>query len=416
MINLMKRGLAAIALVLCTAPAAAVAPFDGMVDAGNAKLHVLQMGEGPYTVVFESGFGSDMSAWRKVAPALAKQAAVLVYSRAGTGQSTPHATGTGLEQSVADFESMLAAVKASGPFILVGHSYGSFLIRSYAARHPDQVAGLVFVDPADEGIEAVLARIDAKRVAADSNALQSMTPPQFRDELLVLQQIMRKGALPAMAALPDVPAVVLTSVRADPKAEFFIETPPAVRIKRERHQAFFAQFSAGAHVVTANSGHAIQLQEPELVIGAIEQVLDSAKRNARRLAQAQAQQTLMAELEKAAGLLGRGAAADAQALVGRAIAASGFMETQVNALGFDVLVKGKQSAMAGLILKHNAGAYPLSHNAADSFGEVLMAQGRALEARAQFERALVLGRQGGASERALAGYQSNLSKAETALR
>jgi pimeloyl-ACP methyl ester carboxylesterase len=413
MITFMKRAFTTIALVLAAAPAVFAAQSDAMVDIGASKLHVVQMGEGPYTVVFEAGFGSDMSAWRKVAPEIAKKAAVLVYSRGGLGQSPARQYGVPLEQSAAEFEQMLAAVKAKGPFILVGHSYGAFLIRSFAARHPEQVAGMVFVDPADEGIENVLKRIDEQRVAIDRRTLLLMTQPAMQDDLRLVQQIMVKGSLPAMPALPDVPAVVLTSVRADPKADFFIETPEAVKIKRERHQAFFSQFSGGAHVVTANSGHAIQLQEPELVIAAVEQVLGGAQRNAQRLAQQQAKQVLMGELEKVSAQLAAGQTGAAESLLASALRASGMGEGQVNTLGFDVLNKGKQAPLAALILRHNAQTFTQSHNAADSYGEALLALGRVQDARAQFERALVLGRSAKASERALAGYQANLAKTST---
>lgn len=414
MIDVMKRGLAALALVL--APAAMAAPFDGMVDVGTGKLHALQLGDGPVTVVFEAGFGSDMSAWRKVAPEIAKKTAVLVYSRAGSGQSPARPRGMTLADSGADFERLLAALKVKGPLILVGHSYGAFLIRSYAAHHPQQVAGMVFVDPADEGIENVLKRIDDKRVANDRRALLTMTPPAFQDELRLVQQIMEQGSLPPMPALPDVPAVVLTSVRSDPNAEFFIETPQAVKIKRERHQAFFAQFSGGAHVVTANSGHAIGLQEPELVTAAIEQVREAASRNAQRAAQQKAKQTLMADLEKVAASLAAGKEQEADALLGAAVAASQFGEAQINTLGFDVLTRAKQVPLAALILRHNANQYAQSHNAADSYGEALMAQGRPAAARDQFARALALGKEAKASERALAAYQDNVNKAQAAIR
>jgi pimeloyl-ACP methyl ester carboxylesterase len=414
MIDVMKRGLAALALVL--APAAMAAPFDGMVDVGTGKLHALQLGDGPVTVVFEAGFGSDMSAWRKVAPEIAKKTAVLVYSRAGSGQSPARPRGMTLADSGADFERLLAALKVKGPLILVGHSYGAFLIRSYAAHHPQQVAGMVFVDPADEGIENVLKRIDDKRVANDRRALLTMTPPAFQDELRLVQQIMEQGSLPPMPALPDVPAVVLTSVRSDPNAEFFLETPQAVKIKRERHQAFFAQFSGGAHVVTANSGHAIGLQEPELVTAAIEQVREAASRNAQRAAQQKAKQTLMADLEKVAASLAAGKEQEADALLGAAVAASQFGEAQINTLGFDVLTRAKQVPLAALILRHNAKQYAQSYNAADSYGEALMAQGRPAAARDQFARALALGKEAKASERALAAYQDNVNKAQAAIR
>jgi pimeloyl-ACP methyl ester carboxylesterase len=263
---------------------AVAADFDGMVSVGPNQLQVLQAGEGPYTVVFEAGFASDLSVWRKVVPEIAKKAAVLSYSRAGYGKSPARAQPLTLEQSVAELEEVLCQRKVDGPLILVGHSYGGFLIRYFAATHPQRVVGLVFVDPADEGLETVLRGIDPVRVQQDQQMLVSAIPPKWQGELQMIQKLLDAGKLPAMAALPDVPAVLITSVRARAGSEFYQETPDIIKIKRKRHAAFVSQFSNGAHVFTSNSGHGIQMQEPELVVAAIGQVLTSTTQNAARAA------------------------------------------------------------------------------------------------------------------------------------
>jgi pimeloyl-ACP methyl ester carboxylesterase len=284
MITTLKWKLAAL---LCSATllgSATAADFDGMVAVGKEQLHAVQSGEGAYTVVFESGFGSDLTVWRKVAPQIAKKAQVLTYSRAGAGKSPARAQALTLEQSGTELAQLLAQRNLKPPYILVGHSYGGFLIRAFAAHHPEQVAGLVFVDPADEGLENVLRGIDPERVAKDQRDMLASMPPQWQGDLKQVQRILDAGALPAMPALPDVPAVLLTSVRSRGGSDFFLETPEVIKIKRARHAAFMSQFSTGAHVFTPNSGHNIHMQEPDLVIGAIEQVMQAAAQKAARAA------------------------------------------------------------------------------------------------------------------------------------
>jgi pimeloyl-ACP methyl ester carboxylesterase len=394
--------------LLCAAAcmvSAAAADFDGMVSVGKEQLHVVQAGEGAYTVVFEAGFASDLTVWRKVAPEVAKKAGVLVYSRAGYGKSPVRAQPPSMEQSVAELAEVLKQRKVEGPLILVGHSYGGFLIRYFAAAHAQQVAGMVFVDPADEGLENIISRIDAARLQQDQRMLNDSIPAKWRGELQTIQKILDAGKLPAMAPLPDVPAVLLTSVRARAGSDFFQETPEIVKIKRERHSAFLSQFSSGAHIFTPNSGHSIQTQEPELVIGAIGQVLALATQNAARLAKANAKQALMAELVPGA----------AAGRVAAALKASQFSEAEINTLGFDLMNKAQQQALAELVLAYNSQAFAQSDNAADSYGEALLAGRRAAEAKRQFERALALGQANGAREQAMAGYRQHLSQAEQAL-
>lgn len=413
--KLLKRRIGAwiVGLAALASYSVAVAQSaDRMLKVEGGQLHVVQAGSGPFTVVFEAGFASDMSVWRKVMPEAAKQARVLAYSRAATGQSPARALPLGLEQSASEFEQMLAAAGAKPPFILVGHSYGAFLIRHFAARHPDQVAGLVFVDPADEGLETALKRVDPARVRQDQLALAASMPAKWQGDLEVVQKILDAGQLPAMPALPDVPAMLLSSVRARAQSDFFQETPVAVRIKRERHQAFFSQFSNGAHIVTPNSGHHIQLMEPQLVNAAIAQTLVSASQLSERRARQAARQSLMQVLEKELAQLAGNDRVPAQERVLAAVRAGNFSEAELNGIGFDVLTKGKQPDLAGLLFKYNTEAFVQSDNAADSYGEALLAARRPQEARQQFQRALDLGKANGASERALATYRDNLGKAQ----
>lgn len=398
-----------------TTPAVA-ADFDGMVSVGGHPLHVAQAGAGSYTVVFEAGFASDLSVWRKVAPEVAKNAAVLVYSRAGYGKSPARPQPLGLEQSVAELADVLRQRKVEGPLILVGHSYGGFLIRYFAATHPQRVAGLVLVDPADEGLESILKHIDPARLQQDQRMLAASIPAKWQGELQTIQALLDAGQLPAMPALPDVPAVLLTSVQARAGSDFFQETPAVIKIKRERHAAFLSQFSSGAHVFTPNSGHGIQMQEPDLVIAAIGQVMTLATQGAARAAKAQAKKKLMGELEHSAAMLGKQQNDAAMDRTAAALRDSALSEAEINALGFDLLTKAKQTALATLVLAYNVQAYAQSDNAADSYGEALLAGARPAEAQRQFTRALALGQANGAREQAMAGYRQHLSQAEQALK
>ncbi|MYN45599.1 alpha/beta fold hydrolase [Pseudoduganella sp. FT93W] len=401
-------------VLFCAGYCASATDFDGLVDLEQQKLHVVQAGHGPITVVFEAGFASDLSVWRRVAPEVAKKAQVFLYSRAGMGKSPAPAQVHTFDQDTLELEKLLEQSQAKPPYILVGHSYGSFLIRAFASRHPGLIAGMVFVDPADEGMESALKQINAARVLQDRQALLAAIPAKWHGDLEMIQQLLDAGKLPITAPLPDVPTYVLTSVRAREGSDFFQETPVAVQLKRSRHQAFFAQFSNGAHLVTSNSGHTIQLQEPELVVHAVEQVLTSANNNMKRMAYERTRKAILGEFDKAQSLLDQNKADMATNIVSSAIRDSQFNEADVNNLGFELLTKRKQVALAGLVLQYNSRAYPQSHNAADSYGEALYALKRYRESKLEFQRALALGTQAAASERALAGYRENLGKAEKA--
>jgi pimeloyl-ACP methyl ester carboxylesterase len=237
-----------------------------------------QQGSGRYTVIFESGFGTDMNTWRKVAPDVAKSANTVTYSRAGHGASDARPEPRTILQSSLELDQLVASAKLHPPFILVGHSYGGLLARAFAVRHPDQVAGMVLVDPTDEGFNPALRRLDARRAEEDDRQFAAMVPARFQPELKLLQPVLDGGKLPAPldGRLPDVPVVVLTSVRQAEKPMFFLESVEAVAIKRDLHAGFLRQFSDGSQVLTLKSGHHIQLEEPELVIAAVNRVIAAA--------------------------------------------------------------------------------------------------------------------------------------------
>lgn len=280
-LRLSVRGmLAAIAMmslpVQAQAPAAGIEATQVAVGDKPYQVQAAIAGSGKYTVIFESGFGSDLRAWRKVAPQVAATARVLTYSRAGHGASDARPEPRTIAQNTAELEQLIAAARLAPPFILVGHSYGALLARSFAARHPGQVAGMVLVDPSDERFSPALRKLDAARTAEDDSKFASIVPPKFKAELALLQPVLDSGVLPLAGKVPDVPVVVLTSVQQAGKAEFFLETQEAVAIKRDLHADFARQFTNGWQVVTAKSGHGIQMEEPELVIDAVKKVIDAA--------------------------------------------------------------------------------------------------------------------------------------------
>ena len=267
---------AAIALSALGVHAQTPAPAPAMIAVDGHQVQASIIGSGRYTVIFESGFGTDLRAWRKVAPELAGSARVLSYSRAGHGASAARSEPRTLLQSSLELDQLIAAAGLRPPFILVGHSYGALLMRAFAARHPQAVAGMVLIDPSDERFAPALRQLDAARVDADDVKFDSIVPPKFKPELGLLKPVLDSGVFPVAGKLPDVPVVVLTSMQPVDKAEFFLETPAAREVLRGLHASFAQQFRSGSQVVTINSGHSIQLEEPALVVQAINKVIAEA--------------------------------------------------------------------------------------------------------------------------------------------
>jgi pimeloyl-ACP methyl ester carboxylesterase len=124
--------------------------FGELVDVDGRQVHVRRMGApaaGP-TVVFESGLSSPLEMWSHVQTAVAESAPTISYDRAGIGRSEAGELPRTAERISGEFERLLDVLDVRGPLVLVGHSYGGMLLRAFAQRHPDRVAGVVLVDSA----------------------------------------------------------------------------------------------------------------------------------------------------------------------------------------------------------------------------------------------------------------------------
>jgi pimeloyl-ACP methyl ester carboxylesterase len=121
-------------------------PLGKMVETGGPRLHLHVSGAGNPTVILEAGIAATSVSWQLVQPPVAAFTRVMSYDRAGLGWSDLGPQRT-LREIVDELRRALAAGAWLGPYVLVGHSFGGLVVRAYAAWHPEEVAGLVLVDP-----------------------------------------------------------------------------------------------------------------------------------------------------------------------------------------------------------------------------------------------------------------------------
>jgi pimeloyl-ACP methyl ester carboxylesterase len=299
-------------------------PPGSFVDADGHLLHVHCMGAGDSRVLLESGVAASSLSWTLVQPAIAEFARVCSYDRAGLGWSGAASSLRGVQGILSDLERVLAGAGAGPPAILVGHSFGSLIVRAYAARLPERVAGLVLVDPPTawlvpgpertrllrgarhlSGVGSFLARIGVVGVCLDllargrtdgprrvarlfgptvARTLERLIgevrklppslypvlqwhwsqPKSFRamgDYLHVLEQ---EGAAMASLSPPaHLPVVVISSAHqtADELAA---------------HRRLAGASANGRHLVASGSGHWIPFDEPGVIVSAVRSLVDSA--------------------------------------------------------------------------------------------------------------------------------------------
>jgi pimeloyl-ACP methyl ester carboxylesterase len=125
-------------------------PPGEMVDVGGYSLHINCVGQGSPTVVLDAGSGGMSAQWVRVQREVSDTTRVCAYDRAGMGWSQIGPEPRDARQISSELHTLLSKAGIEGPFVLVGHSFGGMYMQTYAARYPDEVAGVGLVDSSTE--------------------------------------------------------------------------------------------------------------------------------------------------------------------------------------------------------------------------------------------------------------------------
>ncbi len=292
-------------------------PIGQMVDVGGYRLHIDCQGTGSPTVIMEAGLGEPSLNWALVQPQVSTTTRVCVYDRAGLGWSDKSPKSRTANIMVDELHTLLKNANIVGPYVMVGHSTGGMLVRLYAHTYPSEVVGMVLVDAQHEeqfsrlsptiqqNIKAMFAQsnqnmplyrilinsgisalVPAVAALADNPKLPSPTRETFTalaisDPKFIEAQAAEQDAI--FDSLEQVRAAHITSLGNIPLVVLYhgIDDDPTPGLTPEENkqrwldlQTELAALSPqGKLVIADKGGHHIQLDQPDIVIDAIEQVL-----------------------------------------------------------------------------------------------------------------------------------------------
>jgi pimeloyl-ACP methyl ester carboxylesterase len=294
-----------------------VHPAPGRIVAvGDHKLHLLYKASVGPTVVIEQGAGEPSRLWWAVQDKIAEFASVCTYDRAGYGWSEPVAAGRTIAERAEELHALLTSAGIAGPYILVAHSYGGFIVGCFARNHPNQTAGLVLVDTPEEAaffrrdvlkfysrlrfmnkVVEFAARFGVLRLLShffslDHVGFSFVRPAEYSaagDDLASLQLVEpATGNFGGVGSLGDLPLAVITHGQPFPGPFLILENGWS------EGQTRLAALSTNSLLIRANnSNHMIQIDEPGLVVETIRRI-HAASRNKVQLVQDGISQALSA--------------------------------------------------------------------------------------------------------------------------
>lgn len=291
-----------IPILICLQVTIAAVAQEKLVSVNGQQFHILTKGlenrkaHAP-VLVFENGLGMGLGNWDTVLDELSQTAPVFAYDRAGVEGSERVFKMPTVEVVARNLKAILFSQNIAPPYILVGHSMGGLYIRGFAGYYPDEVAGLVFLDPADftetkENWNDIFRKLGVPEKRIDEMLYDRLYKPSVIDsvrfgpssEVQVLTDL-RKTDFAEIASLPipDVPLFFLIGGKFEvpperrskdfDQAKFF-EIRTDVNIERWK-KFIYSSSRGGSLVYLSGSGHYLHRDNPKAVIGVIKMLMES---------------------------------------------------------------------------------------------------------------------------------------------
>ena len=251
--------------------------------------------DGVPTVIFDGGSTVPITGWGKVLTEVAKNAPVVAFDPPGIGKSEWDGQRPTLKIMNERLYAVLEAVEAKPPYVLVGHSWAGWLVRGFAGRYPDEVAGLVLVAPTPSVKEF---RTAFKEIGMEETGMEEFSemtiklmadaPPPYKARQAYIAELHNKHLDPEVPETPTVPVAFLAGgKRGD------VSVPDAIQPSFDLNEYFQAlgrhnmlasiewirKSPGGLFVISSKAGHCIHCDDPDLVVWAINRILFQDQEN-----------------------------------------------------------------------------------------------------------------------------------------
>jgi pimeloyl-ACP methyl ester carboxylesterase len=236
------------------------------------------IGHGKPTIVVDMAMGEIIQSWDTLQTKLGRLTTVITYDRLGLGKSDTTTVPRTIENLSNELNQFLVTNKIPGPYLLVGHSLGTSIIRKYQNEHPEKVLGMILIDPVHEDqferLMALKSQDDRENTLMDREEFLSTLKPGELNEAVQYHQ--QRRAMKGVKFPDNIPITILGSFQVSHGA-----TEQDRQIKRELFNQWLTQAPQIRLITTTKSGHYIQDSEPELLIEEVQLMLEKLRSEQR---------------------------------------------------------------------------------------------------------------------------------------
>jgi len=367
-------------------------------------------------VILEAGLREDFSTWDQVIDQVSEFSPVMAYNRAGIGASESSEEAITIQARVDQLNQLLKELKIDPPYILVGNNWGSEIIRGYGTKYPENVSGMIYLDPLTnldnvENLSAYLTEkgLNGEQLATEylnfQKSIKNLRFSGMKDETISYLSILEENKLDWQSKeIPQMKEVVILGRRNDMypimsqlsmDSKEFYKTIIAGKVSFFEEQLLGKQKSS--LILSPASMNFLPYQESTLIALSVKKLITTDI----AIQIFEAAEKLDSE-EFGAYLNG----------LESYIPQSLLKEREYNMVGYS-LMRADKNEHAVLIFQKNLEKNPNSANAYDSYGEGLMALGKIDQSIPLFEKAIELGKK--SNHRDLGLFIKNLAKSEELL-
>lgn len=249
-------------------------------------------------IILENGMATKYDYWKTIINEVSKTSVVFSYNRPRIGESENDSLPPTVAHINSNLKAMLTEKGLNPPYLLVGHSFGGAYIRSFASKHPKEIAGLIFVDPIDftkKGDDGDLPYLEigltkhqidsmfAKPYTKFKEKLYEEMPNFYVEEVKISSQLTKNDFKDCDSTpLPDVPVHFIKAGEypkgPDDRGVTSFDKEKLFRINNniqmKRWIELINPIKYGKLIYLSNSGHFVPKDDPETIITSIRLALN----------------------------------------------------------------------------------------------------------------------------------------------